>query len=1017
MEDSVIACIEKWFDFSSENVMMKLKSIGLHEALSFTDLEQVVAALKMTDTAGLSQCWQGAKLPEAVVSPIVQSSNILRVPSATSLAQCVAACCDMPDCDLAWMFERHCYILSCQQRENCRPRERPGSDSYLAFLWRTPPQTLVLQSLVRGEPLAQSSEAPGDVEALKDLALFNRAQQDLGDPGMMDPEYLEGSPEERGMAGGGGGGGSEAELPPSWRDKSSESESKDGLGELPTETSLSQNSTPSEGNTSQEAQYRDTTSNPTPQQKEDGEVHSKSEASTDTISITPSPQKPTPDATQQNLIRTSSPTQATPHPPSALPVATPTGPARTLNVSLGDPVLLTLPMDTVELEASVHPEPPSESFYNYDWYLMSSTDGHVEAIEGEHNHSVTLSRLSAGLYVVTVSVSGQGANGEGAVNITVREAPRLTPHPKALVFPSTQVLSPPAGNVIINASKSKMAVSCGWEQMSGSPVHLGDSTNRWILNLSNLDPGNYTFRLMVTDAFGASDSTTATVMVLQAQPSIGPINHQEPPLAKTTTSDPAVTSPLPTTPPPFVRPSVTAPDRSGDRPVSIVEVGGSNHGPVAVVGTDRKLVLPVSRVVLDGSGSTDDHAIVSYRWDPISGPPGLKMEGADKAIATATGLRVGRYTFSLTVSDQEGETDTATLTVRVLEARILHPMAHASGSHTLTLPNNSLVLRGSVTDGDQAEVQYLWVRDNQSPAAGDVLYGSKTQASLYLANLVEGTYLFQLRVTDAQGQTSTATATVEVRPEPGGGEEVEVEMLVAVSQVSVAQRDTVLRQLAALLHVLENDIHLTVLQGHSHLSTVLRFSVRGPEGPVPGSNLARVLRNQLLKEKTDYLLFRVVRVDTVLCLLHCSGRGQCDPITKECVCDPFWTENLIRRLFGDGESNCEWRVLYVILSSFVVIIFVLSVSWTFICCCKRRRRTKVRKKTKYTILDNMDDQERVELRPKYSIKHRSTEHNSSLMMSESEMDSDYDTIFSRDRPVRSRNRAHANTVRNGNAFG
>lgn len=51
-------------------------------------------------------------------------------------------------------------------------------------------------------------------------------------------------------------------------------------------------------------------------------------------------------------------------------------------------------------------------------------------------------------------------------------------------------------------------------------------------------------------------------------------------------------------------------------------------------------------------------------------------------------------------------------------ARSLPPVAHASGSHTLTLPNNSLVLRGSMTDGDPAEVHYLWVRDNQSPAAG-----------------------------------------------------------------------------------------------------------------------------------------------------------------------------------------------------------------------------------------------------------------------------------------------------------
>lgn len=35
----------------------------------------------------------------------------------------------------------------------------------------------------------------------------------------------------------------------------------------------------------------------------------------------------------------------------------------------------------------------------------------------------------------------------------------------------------------------------------------------------------------------------------------------------------------------------------------------------------------------------------------------------------------------------------------------------------------------------------------------------------------------------------------------------------------------------------------------------------------------------------------------------------------------------------------------------------------------RRRQTKARKKTKYTILDNMDEQERVELRPKFSESH------------------------------------------------
>ncbi|XP_056236671.1 dyslexia-associated protein KIAA0319 [Seriola aureovittata] len=803
-----------------------------------------------------SQCWQGATFSQAVVSPAVESSRIMRIPGVSSLPQCMAACCDLPGYDLAWLFEGRCYILSCQQRENCQPRERPGADSFLAFLRKASPQTLVLQSLVRGEPyggrwrpLSRSSEAPGDLKALKDLALFDGPQQDFPDPQMLDVEYSEGSQEERRAD------GSEAEmmtdqLSLKGRDGFNQSEAEEGPEREVTESSTAHIRVSSGGNISQGDQDRTRTTDPAAAEK-----ITKTQGSTVSTSLTPS----TTDSTQQDHIRTSAPSPTTPHWPSS----TTTQPDRSLMMSPGNPVEQTVP--TVKPDASVSPEP------------------------------------------TTVMVK---------LLHTAARAPPTTPQPLARAV--------------------------------------------------------------------TSDPTTTT----------------------TTT-----TSTLSTNPPTRTTASATA------AAAPVTEVRGSNRGPVAVVGPDRKLSLPVSSLLLNGSGSTDDRGIISFHWDAISGPPGLKLEDGDQAVATASGLRVGRYTFRLTVSDQEGATDSASLTVRVQGARSLLPVAHASGSHTLTLPNNSLVLRGSITDGDQTEVHYLWVRDSQSPAAGDVLYGSEAQASLYLANLVEGTYLFQLRVTDAQGRSNSATATVEVRPEPGGGEEVELEMLVSVSQVSLAQRDTVVRQLAALLHVLDSDIQVRALQGHSHLSTVLRFSVWGPAGPLSGSRLVGLLRNQLLREKSDYLLFRVLRVDTVLCLLRCSGRGQCDPLNKECTCDPFWTENLIRRYLGDGESNCEWRVLYVILTSFMLMVFILSVSWTFICCCKRRRQTKVRKKTKYTILDNMDEQERVELRPKFSIKHRSTEHNSSLMMSESELDSDQDTIFSRDRPIRSRNRLNAQAARNGNAFG
>lgn len=204
-----------------------------------------------------SQCWQGETFSEAVVSPAVKSSSILRVPGVTSLPQCVAASCELPGYDLAWMFEGRCYILSCQQRENCQPRSRPGADSVLAFLRRLSPQTLVLHSLVRGEPYggrwrpsSHSSETTEDLDSLKDLAPFDVTQQDFLDPGMMGVEYPDGSQEERG---GTVASRSDAETTTyqlTSQEKSNLSEAENGLDLGPTESSEAQNRTSSGGTTS-----------------------------------------------------------------------------------------------------------------------------------------------------------------------------------------------------------------------------------------------------------------------------------------------------------------------------------------------------------------------------------------------------------------------------------------------------------------------------------------------------------------------------------------------------------------------------------------------------------------------------------------------------------------------------------------------------------------------------------------------------------------------------------------------
>nr|XP_014353719.1 PREDICTED: dyslexia-associated protein KIAA0319 homolog isoform X1 [Latimeria chalumnae] len=669
-------------------------------------------------------------------------------------------------------------------------------------------------------------------------------------------------------------------------------------------------------------------------------------------------------------------------------------------------------------------------------------------------------KLSAGLYIFKVAVSGEHAYGEAYVNVTVKPAFKVNKSPVAIASPKSQEISLPTTSTFIDGSQSTAdtkVVSYHWEEIKGPLREQKASADTPILHLANLIPGNYTFRLTVIDSDGTANSTTAMVTVNK------PVDY--PPVANSGPNQ-AITLPqnyitlngnqssddhhilnyewslspaskgkvvaMQGVRTPYLKLSamqegdytfqLMVTDSAGQQStaeVTVIVQPENNSPPVAVVGPDKELTFPLEGAVLDGSRSTDDQGIVSYHWENISGPASVKVKNGDKAVATVTGLQVGTYQFKLTVKDQQGLSSQAILTITVKEENNIPPKAHAGGNHALVLPNNSITLNGSKSTDDQAIVSYLWTKDGQSPAAGDVLYNSDHDAVLQVTSLVEGTYVFHLKVTDAKGDSDTDTATVEVQPDPQRNDLVELILQVEVSQLTEQQENTLVRQLAVLLNVLDSDIKVQKIQAHSDLSTLLIFYIQsGHSNKVfKGAVVARTLREQLMKEKADFLLYKVLRVDTTVCLLKCSDHGQCDPITKRCVCYAFWMENLIRLYLSDGESNCEWSVLYVIVAAFVAIVVLLGNIWLCTCYCRSRKRTKVRKKTKYTILDNIDDQEKMELRPKLGLKHRSTEHNSSLMVSESELESDQDTIFSRDKLDRENHRnGITSSIRNGIAF-
>src|SRR5690606_25365659 len=74
-------------------------------------------------------------------------------------------------------------------------------------------------------------------------------------------------------------------------------------------------------------------------------------------------------------------------------------------------------------------------------------------------------------------------------------------------------------------------------------------------------------------------------------------------------------------------------------------------------------------------------------------------------------------------------------------------------------PTNKVTLKGSGTDADGTISSYQWTK---TAGPGSYTIVSPASATTEVTGLTEGTYTFQLKVTDNKGATGTATVRVTV---------------------------------------------------------------------------------------------------------------------------------------------------------------------------------------------------------------------------------------------------------------
>jgi len=189
----------------------------------------------------------------------------------------------------------------------------------------------------------------------------------------------------------------------------------------------------------------------------------------------------------------------------------------------------------------------------------------------------------------------------------------------------------------------------------------------------------------------------------------------------------------------------------------------NNLPPVAVAGPDQILTLPTDSILFDGSSSKDpDGKITEWLWTKISGPSTFAIVAKSSAKTRVRNLVAGVYQFELRVTDNGGLSakDTVMVTVDANPAINHPPVACAGADQVITLPTNSVTLDGSCsTDPDNNIVSLSWSKIS-GPPAFSIVNANAVQTPVN--NLVEGVYLFELKVTDAAGAFDKDTVQITV---------------------------------------------------------------------------------------------------------------------------------------------------------------------------------------------------------------------------------------------------------------
>jgi len=347
---------------------------------------------------------------------------------------------------------------------------------------------------------------------------------------------------------------------------------------------------------------------------------------------------------------------------------------------------------------------------------------------------------AAGTYQVTLTVTDQ--NGLSSSATTQIDVP--APAPASKLPPIAAIAGPATADAGVTVTFD------GTPSQSGSPIanyqwDFGDGVtgSGSTVSYAYAQAGNYQVTLTVTDQTGMSNSATQQIDVTVPPPAPG----------------------LPVPQPDEIAPPQPVPAQP----------------PTAVINGPAQTQVGET-VVLDGGFSNGSSPIVSYEWGTGDGAGGNGM-----GVSYAYGAP-GVYQITLTVTDQNGLSNSATQQIEVVDAAAqpqpkpqpqptqppAPPAEPQPRPETRPAPRPAVPPTAVIAGPDQVPAQAPVGFSGQSSQQGSsqiVSYewgfgdgDTATGPDVSHAYAAQGTYQVTLTVTDASGLSHTATMTVFVGP-------------------------------------------------------------------------------------------------------------------------------------------------------------------------------------------------------------------------------------------------------------